>query len=198
LALAAHDVPFPAHRSDGRLGDVAVASSGFRDEYYGLVPHVHDLPLPRRPQLARTGDGPADHRVGPRPLVTSGLIDPGRCRWGERTVRFAKQTFDRPVVAVDELLVAADAAPGSPVARAAAWVAATSGPKVVVATQTRVGEAAVDETGSWVPSTPTIAVRGIDDTAGSVPGDTEIDRLWALAAVICSPLGTVAALADTF
>jgi hypothetical protein len=66
--------------------------------------------------------------------------------------------------------------------RAAAWIAATQRPKVVVATQTRVGEAAVDALGTWVPSTPAIAVLA------------EPDDLWLLAAVICSPVGTLAAL----
>jgi hypothetical protein len=56
---------------------------------------------------------------------------------------------------------------------------------VVVATQTRVGEAAVDAGGRWVPSTPTIAVLAPPD------------RLWEVAAVVCSPVGTVAALAAT-
>jgi hypothetical protein len=48
-------------------------------------------------------------------------------------------------------------------------------PKVVVATQTRVIEAAVDETGAWVPAVPVI----------SVVADPE--QLWPIAAALCSP-----------
>lgn len=31
-------------------------------------------------------------------LVTTGLIDPGCCRWGEKECRYLKQRFDRPVI----------------------------------------------------------------------------------------------------
>jgi hypothetical protein len=51
-------------------------------------------------------------------------------------------------------------------------------PKVVVATQTRVLEAAVDLAGSWWPSVPTIAVT---PRSGGEPD------LWALAAVLSAP-----------
>jgi hypothetical protein len=68
---------------------------------------------------------------------------------------------------------------------------------VVVATQTRVGEAAVDEDGAWLPSTPVIALLPLPQS-DVIPGDDEADRLWSLAAVVCSPLGTVLALADSF
>ena len=67
----------PADRRDARRPGPATAN--FRDQYYGLVGAVAD-------------DGP-----GP-PLVTSGLIDPGRCRWGERPVRFAGSALIRPRV----------------------------------------------------------------------------------------------------
>ena len=53
----------------------------------------------------------------------------------------------------------------------AGWVDDLQVPKVLVATQTRVGEAAVDEVGTWVPSVPTIAVVA------------PAERLWAVAAV---------------
>jgi hypothetical protein len=54
--------------------------------------------------------------------------------------------------------------------------------KLVVATQTRIVEAAVDVEGTWVPSVPTLAVlpaRGAD-----------IDDLWRLAAAVLSPAAT--------
>ena len=59
------------------------------------------------------------------------------------------------------------------------WVARTRVPKLVVATQTRVVEAAVDVEGVWVPSVPTLAV---------LPTDT--DELWRLAAAVLSPAAT--------
>ena len=64
--------PLPALATDGTIGDRARCSLNFRDEYYGLIPAVSD-----------DGDGP--------PLVTSGLIDPGRCHVG-RTPGALRQT----------------------------------------------------------------------------------------------------------
>jgi hypothetical protein len=165
LALGALGVPDPTHRSGGRLGDVATASAGFRDEYYGLVDHVHEAPV--------VGDLP-DHLA---PLVTSGLVDPGRCAWGGRRARFGGRSWDRPVVDRRTLAGAGG--------RAAAWAASTAAPKVVVASQTRVGEATVDEQGSWVASTPAVVVRA------------DPDRLWEVAAVICSPVASAVLLAAT-
>ena len=73
-----------ALRCSGRLGDRAELNANFRDEYYALVPAVSD-----------EADGP--------PLVTSGLIDPGRCLWGTRPMKFAKHTFQHPRVDVSKL-----------------------------------------------------------------------------------------------
>lgn len=169
LALAALGVPDPGARFDGRLGSIAVGRAGFRDEYYGLVGHVAEGP---------EGDGgPGDLPDGLAALVTSGLVDPGRCAWGERPASFGRTRYRRPVVDLVSLATAGN--------RASSWVGSLSVAKVVVATQTKVGEAAVDEAGRWVASTPTIAV--VADPA----------RLWEVAAIVCSPLGTVAALAAT-
>ena len=88
-------------------------------------------------------------------------------------MRFARTRFERPVVDLARL---ADAG-----GRAQVWVRDTLVPKVVVATQTRVGEAAVDQEGRWVASTPTVALVA----------DPEL--LWRIAAVVCSPVGSVAA-----
>ena len=168
-ALAAVGVPDPTIRWAGRLGSLGTARAGFRDEYYGLVGHVSEAP-----------DDVVDiDDVAPgyAPLVTSGLIDPGRCWWGERSVVFARARYQRPIV--DRSGVADGGG------RAASWAAGLAVPKVVVATQTRVGEAAVDLAGTWLASTPTVAV--IADPA----------RLWEIAAVVCSPVGSVVALALT-
>ena len=71
----------PAVAAAGCVGDRATVTANFRDEYYGLIPAV------------------GDHRAGP-PFVTSGAIDPDRCRWGERPVTFNRRRFERPRVDV--------------------------------------------------------------------------------------------------
>lgn len=109
-----------------RLGDIATFTADFRDQYYGLVGAVGD-----------DVDGP--------PLVTCGLIDPGRCRWGERPVRFAKQRFEAPQVALDRL---------SP--KMQQWASQRLVPKILIANQTRVIEAVHDAAGAWLPSVPVI------------------------------------------
>ena len=134
---------------NGRLGDLATATAGFRQHFYGLAPFVAD-------------DGPG------APLVTTGLIDVGRCAWGERPARFAKRRFAAPRVDLDAL-DAADPA-------LAAWARGRLRPKVLVAPQTRVIEAADDEEGAWIPSVPVVSVvphRGED--------------LWLVAAVLLAP-----------
>ena len=132
----------------GVLGDLADATAGFRDQFYGLAPHV------------------ADERDGDRPLlVTSGLIDIGRIAWGERSARFAGARYTHPRVDVDAL---------PPSLRR--WVDDRLRPKVVVATQTKVLEAAVDGAGAWVPSTPVLSVE-----------PRVSDDVWRAGAVLCAP-----------
>jgi hypothetical protein len=104
--------------------------------------------------------------------VTSGLIDWLGCSWGRRPARFAKRTWHAPVVDLAELETAGGRA-------ARRWVARVRVPKLLVATQTRVVEAAVDATGSWVPSVPVVAVVPHD------PAD-----LWRVAAAVVSPAAT--------
>lgn len=117
----------PTEHRGAVLGDVASFTVDFRDHYYGLV------------------DAVSDDAVGP-PLVTSGLIDPGRCWWGERPVRFARSRFDAPRVAIDRL---------SPVMRQ--WADRRLVPKILIANQTRVIEAVHDVHGEWLPGVPVIS-----------------------------------------
>jgi hypothetical protein len=200
LLAEATGVPALPITAAGRLGDHAVTLAGFRDEYYGLATLVREAtpaerataapvgrPVPAAPPVAAgargsgsgevggSADSPTPGGVGAAglPLVTVGAIDWGRSAWGERPVRFAKHRWDAPVVDPDRL-----AAEGAAAARR--WVARTAVPKVLVATQTRVVELAVDEGGTWVPSVPAIAV---------VP--TEPGELWRLAAALASPAATV-------
>jgi hypothetical protein len=136
------------------LATMATATADFRDQYYGLVDHVTD-----------DGDGV--------PLVTSGLIDAGRCAWGERPARFARRSFVAPRVPIESLPPALQA-----------WAASRLVPKVLVATQTRVIEAAVDAAGAWLPSVPVITVAPRDGA-----------DLWRLGAVLCAPATTAWAAA---
>lgn len=140
-------------KRSGRVGDLATATAGFRDEFYAVA--------------AATREGGRGS-----PVVTSGLVDPGRVAWGERSARIGGRTFERPTldpVALD--------------ARVRPWVAARLVPKVVVATQTRVVEAAADPDGALVPITPVLAVTPHD------PAD-----VWRLTAALTSPMVSAWAL----
>lgn len=136
----------------GVLGDRAELNANFRDEYYALVPAVGD-----------DVDGP--------PLVTSGLIDPGVCHWGQRTVRFAKRDFDHPRVDLSQLT-----------GRFPSWAERKLVPKVLVANQTRIIEAVADPDGAWLPGVPVTTVTPMQ------PAD-----VWQLAAVLTSPVASIAA-----
>lgn len=133
----------------GSVGEVATATSDFRDFYYGIAPHVVDKQV--------------DDSGWPR-VLTVGLIDIAVIRWGHQSTRLNKQRFVRPHLNMstlepsvrhraDELLV----------------------PKVVVATQTRTLEAAVDEEGRYVPSVPVVTL---------IPHSVD---LWHLAAAVNAP-----------
>jgi hypothetical protein len=149
------------------LARVATASAGFRDEYYGVVPHVAEAAVP----VDELPDGAVR-------LVTSGSIDPLRCRWGTAPVRFARSSWTAPTVDLEGLR--ADDA------RLAGWGDARLVPKVVIAGQTRVLEAAVDTDGCWWPSVPVIAV---------VPVSGDAADLWLIAAVLSAPAISAWALA---
>lgn len=144
-------VPTPGElASDGCLAGRARLTANFRDQYYGLVGAVVE-------------DGP-----GPR-LVTCGLVDPAHCAWGRRRVTFARRRYQRPTV---------DLAALSPAMRR--WAEDLLVPKVLVANQTTVIEAVVDDDGTWLPGVPVITARPLDGA----------DR-WAIAAVLTSAVATV-------
>jgi hypothetical protein len=95
----------------------------------------------------------SDEADGPR-LITSGLIDPGRCLWGERQVRFAKQRYATPRVDLSKL------AP-----KLQRWATSRLVPKILIANQTRGIEAVIDRDGAWLPSVPVITCTsdGLED-----------------------------------
>ena len=113
---------------DGCLGGRARLNANFRDEYYGMIPAV------------------GDHDTGP-PLITSGLVDPARSWWGERSITFAKQRYQRPRVDLDRL--------DTDMRR---WALRRLVPKVLVANQTRIVEAVCDPGGEWLPGVPVLGV----------------------------------------
>jgi hypothetical protein len=142
------------------IRSIATATAGFRDQFYGLVPFV----------------AAAEDRPGAAVrLMTSGSIDLVNDLWSRRVTRFARVRIHAPVVDVDRVRTDAP--------ELAAWAARVLVPKLVVATQTRVVELVVDETGELWPSVPTLAVIA------------PREQLWLLAAALASP--TVSALGLT-
>ena len=139
-AMGVPDVP--ALDVAGCVGDHAALTANFRDEYYGLIPAV------------------GDHVTGPW-LVTSGAIDPDRCRWGERPVTFNRRRFQRPRVDVSRLDE-----------RMRRWARRLAVPKLLIANQTRVVECVVDRRGTMLPAVPVLTARPIDagDAALSAAG----------------------------
>lgn len=144
-------IPAVPVTSGRSLGDLATVHAGFRDEYYGLVGAVEE-------------GGAGDAR--PR-LLTAGGIDP--CRLLERGERFAGRRWTAPVVELGRTT-------GD---RALRWVELQAGPKVLVATQTRVLEAVADPDGALLGSVPVLCVR---------PRDPEL--LWHVLAALHAPAAT--------
>ncbi len=134
-AAARHDGPV--------LGDLALFTADFRDQYYGLVGAVSD-----------SSNGP--------PLITSGLIEPNECWWGRRPVRFAKQKYAAPRVELASL---------SPALRR--WASQRLVPKILIANQTRRIEAVIDRDGAWLPSVPVITCTTgrLDDVSSVLHSD---------------------------
>lgn len=139
----------PAIDSTAIVSDHALVTANFRDQYYGLVGAV-----------VEGGDGP--------PLITTGLIDVNSCHWGLRATRFAKEQFTEPRVDRTNLVPFMQR-----------WADRCLVPKVLVATQSRVIEAVVDEAGAWLPAVPVIRL---------IPNRPE--SLWEVAAVLTSPIAS--------
>lgn len=136
-----------------RIGDMAAVTGDFRDQFYGLVPFVRE---------AVSGEPGASTP----PLVLTGHVDPLQSRWGQAPVRFAKQRFQRPVVDL-QALVRQDPKLG-------VWARGRLVPKLVMATQSKLLEVAVDEQGSWLNTTPTLTIVPLPE------------HLWRVAAALCS------------
>ena len=146
----------------GPVGERASVTAGFRQHYYGLVPATRE-----RSGGSDTGS----------PLITTGLVDPLRCGWADQPARFAGRNWIAPVVDRDSV---AGVDPS-----VANWLEARRRPKLLVATQTRVIEVVVDETGEMVPVTPLLIV------------EPETGFLWKLAAALSAPPVTAMAARTT-
>ena len=182
VLAASRGVPSVSIRRQPTLAELATATAGFRDQFYGLAPFVVEAvpaaaaaagPSPSVP--VRPGHG--DELVPGLPagaLVTSGAIAVAANRWGQRPTRFAGQVWQRPVVDV-AALESADP-------KLYRWVSQRLRPKLLVATQTKVLTAAIDPHGRCVPSVPVISVEPYEE-----------DSLWLIAAVLWAPVVSVAA-----
>lgn len=159
---------------DATLADLATATAGFRDQFYGLAPFVVEAP-PTAPD-----EWPAAARPALAPLVTTGLIDPARSDWGERVARFAGRRWVRPAVDRPALRHADP--------RLALWVDNRLCPKVLVATQTRVIEAVADPEGRLVPSVPVLSVE--------VRCPDQVGHVWLVLAALLSPPASAWALRE--
>lgn len=107
-------------------------------------------------------------------LLTSGLIDLADNKWGRVDTRFNKVRYRFPRVDLQRL--------GTEDPRLHAWARSRLRPKILVATQSAVIECLVDADGRLLPSVPVITVaprEGVD--------------LWALAAVLSSPVAAAQA-----
>jgi hypothetical protein len=133
LLATTKGVPDRELRSAGVVGDIAIATADFRDQYYGLRGCVVDM-------------ADADDAAFP-PLVTSGLLDPAEVLWGHRRTKFDKVSYDFPRVDVAAL---------SPSLQD--WARSRLQPKLMLATQTKVLEVFVDAAGRLLPSVPVVTV----------------------------------------
>jgi hypothetical protein len=120
------------------LADLATATAGFRDEYYGLA------------EACAEWNGPPG--AEPNRLVTVGSVDPLATRWGREGLQFARRQWHRPWIDTDRLDD-----------KTARWWARQNRPKVVLATQSRLLEPVVDGDGRLVPCTPLVAIHGDEE-----------------------------------
>lgn len=141
------------------VADRAIATADFRDQYYGLQGALVDCAMDD-PALADPGQFPR--------LVTTGMIGLASNQWGQAPARMHKQAWTCP--RIDAARLAAN----RPMAQ---WLRARQGPKILVAMQTRIIEAWVDETGDCVGSVPVVTVQPANS------GD-----LWPVAAALASPV----------
>lgn len=159
---AAAGVPDPGPGAAAAFGSVATFTADFREVFYALAA-----------VLVEDGPSTADDDAFP-PVLTTAHVGPGSLAWGQRPVRIGGRRWIAPRADLSR-------AP----ATLRAWAARVRVPKVLLAPQTRVIEAAADPTGRFLPLTPLIR-------AVPVPGLSPA----ALAVALLHP-ATAARLAQT-
>ncbi|NBR24817.1 MAG: hypothetical protein EBU08_13815 [Micrococcales bacterium] len=115
----------------------------------------------------------ADDLQSPK-LITVGKIDLANLSWGHEPTKFAKEAYEFPRVEISRL---------EP--KMLSWATRMARPKILVATQTKIVELFVDDTGILLPSIPIASVfpnEGID--------------IWKVAACLASPLVTLYSLSQ--
>jgi hypothetical protein len=141
------------------LGSLAhVAASMTTGMAYDLIPYVAE---------DEQGELEADQEGSLR-LVTTGLIDPGVCRWGEKTCRYLKHRFDRPIIRLD----------ATTPATLRVRIEKMTRPKILVAGLSTRIEACLDRTGRWIGAVSTYSITDPDD---------DITRLGRLVAFLNGP-----------
>jgi hypothetical protein len=153
-------IPVFTGKTSGTLADLALVTADFRDEYYGILPLTIEQEI-------------ADERAFPK-LILTGHLEPNASLWGRRAVRFGRRPWLYPRVDAEKLLTGF----------LSRWATKRLVPKILVATQTRVLEAAVDREGLWLTTTPTLSV---------IPNSKE--DLWKIAALLLSPYASAWAMA---
>ena len=132
------------------LGDMVTATAGFRDEYYALASACRELstvsPKTAPPKTAPPKTAPPKTVR----ITTVGSLDPLISWWGERPIRFAKKSWDRPVV---------DMAALEDDVRMYAWLQSQLRPKVLLPTQSKVFEPVIDRDGTMAPVTPVLSIH---------------------------------------
>ena len=124
--------------STASLGEIATATAGFRQHFYGIADAV------REDETSATGTTAC--------LMTSGAIDPLANLWGRRSVKFAGTKWNAPKLVLDAI--------PDPAVRS--WFDGRLVPKVLLASQTPVLEAVVDPDGTLAPSVPVISIEPDD------------------------------------
>lgn len=159
-------------RTDRTIGEVALATADFRDQYYGL-------------QTALLDDAQAQGLCAPEDLdrlypmlVTSGLIDRDALLWGTRPARVLKRRWSAP--RVDRAALERDPA-------MARWLRERLVPKILLATQTRVLEPVLDLRGELLPCVPVITITPRPDDPAP------LDTLRAVQRALLSPVATAVA-----
>ena len=140
------------HLSGKEMRSQVSATAGVRDQFYGLIGHVRESQETSSTMV---------------PLVTVGMIDPFRNRWGKGQFRYAGSAWRYPMVNLETL------GKGNP--ELFEWVKSRLRPKILVATQTKIVEVLPDPQGILVPSTPVISV------------ECPSEDIWKIAAALSAP-----------